>query len=109
MDKLLKQEKNFNSICHSCVSENPAENKVLHTAGSSGSADAAPRMTECGESGRSTPICHCETAQTKNNPANCFCAQSNETQKAKRQCGRIDVEIEIHTPLEEQGEIKRGF
>ncbi len=45
------------------------------------------------ESGRSTPICHCETAQTKNNPANCFCAQSNETQKAKRQCGRIDVGI----------------
>ncbi len=50
-------------------------------------------------------ICHCETAQTKNNPANCFCAQSNETQKAKRQCGRIDVGIgatkqsnEIATP-----------
>ncbi len=66
-------------------------NKEYHTAGSSGSANAAPRMTE--KCGRSTPICHCETAQTKNNPANCFCAQSNETQKAKRQCGRIDVGI----------------
>ncbi len=43
---LLKKEKNFNSICHSCVSENPAGNKVLHTSGSSGSADAAPRMTK---------------------------------------------------------------
>ncbi len=33
-------------------------NKELKTAGSSGSADAAPRMTvECGHS---TPICHCE-------------------------------------------------
>ncbi len=60
MNTLLKREKNFNSICHPCVSENPVGNKVLHTAGSSGSADAAPRMTESGESGRSTPICHCE-------------------------------------------------
>ncbi len=53
MNILLKKEKNFNSICHSCVSENLVGNKVLHTAGSSGSADAAPRMTE--KYGRSTP------------------------------------------------------
>ncbi len=39
-------------------------NKELESAGSSGSADAAPRMTECGESGRSTPICHCESVRT---------------------------------------------
>lgn len=49
----MKENNNFKlkSICHSCVSENPAENKALYTAGSSGRANACPRMT--GESGRS--------------------------------------------------------
>ena len=49
----MKENKNFKlkSICHSCVSENPAEYKALYTAGSSGRADACPRMT--GEQGRS--------------------------------------------------------
>ena len=48
----MKENKNFKlkSICHSCVSENPAENKALHTAGSSGRANACPRMTESGRS-----------------------------------------------------------
>ena len=56
MSKILNLNKNV--IFH--LMGNPAGNKALYTAGSSGSADAAPRTTESGESGRSTPICHCE-------------------------------------------------
>ncbi len=82
---LLKKEKNLNSICHSCVSENPAGNKVLHTAGSSGLSRGSilplknkgrlrgvfdlfkthptfPYALREGQIGRSTSTCHpCES------------------------------------------------